>query len=402
MFTINKTIDWLAYLLIGVTFLPTFNYYFPESIIYILLPLLLIVNNHDVFKKKSFIAFVIFLIFVLLDQIFSDNVIMSSYQTSTSYALIFVWTALSFKYKDNKKLYFKCIKAIFLFTLITVLASLYWTYIIPGIVRTTYDNRENFSIYHKYGVMNYNFAQALPLTFPLLIFIAKSEKSKKKYAIYFLVFISLILLFTSTITTSFFIGTIVSIAAFFISTKNVRLYYFSLFVLLVISFFWGNSISVAFLELVQPYSAGTMMESKIIELLEYFKYGDVGSGQMSYRSELQELSWDTFYSNVLIGSHDVTKIGGHAFLADYLAYFGILGFLPFIFFIYFSVSYFLKKVNPRLKPYYTLSVFYFISLSILKGRPMTEMFSMLLFVLPGLSLYASTMYRAATTLKIQK
>lgn len=392
MFSTYRTIELLSMMLVAVMFLPTVNYFFPESILLLLLPLVLVVSNPSILINKAMASFLIFIIFIIQDQWFSNNPIMSSRETLVSYLMIFIWTALSFYYRNNLTVYFRIIKYGVVFILITVVLSFFWSFSSADIVRQSVSESNISNTHSRLGLMNYGFAHALPLTFPMLIFIAKNEQGIKKYFIYSMLILSLILLFWTSITTSFFTGLAISVMAFFIHDKNMTLYYASLLLIFFTLFFFGKDILIYLLELIQPFSEGNVMEKKIVDLFLYLEYGDVHDGQLSFRVELREKSMNAFGLNVLMGSQDKTETGGHAFFADYLAYFGLVGFSPFLFFIYLHVSYFIKKINSKLRPYYLLSVSYFIVLSILKGRPVSEMFCMLLFVLPGIAQYVSFAY----------
>lgn len=391
MLSKHKLIFSLVALLIGVTYLSTVNYFVPESLIYIILPFLLIFNKAGIILNKGISMFFIFVLVLAVDQLFTKNTMIPTFTVIISYSSIFIWAAAAIYFAKSKVDYFKLTKLVLLFSFITVLISSFWTAISPELVRATVsiDNQDLLILYSKLGLMSYGFAHALPLTFPILIFIAKHEKRRNKIILYSAVMICLLLLFQASISTAFFLGLLISTISLFIKVKNLRQFYLTLTLMSFIFMLWGNSITISFLELIQPYSTGTAMESKIHDLLNTIKYGELDGGEVEVRAEKQELSWSTFYDNVLLGSHDKEQTGGHSFAADYLAYFGVIGFLPFILFLFFHLRYFYIKINLKIRPYYIISIFYYIAISFLKASAALEMYSMLLFVLPGLALLAS-------------
>jgi hypothetical protein len=338
--------------------------------------------------------FFIFMLFIIFDQEANENPIMNSFSTLVSYVNIFIWASLALYFKTKQKDYFKLIRFTLLFSFITVLISLFWSVLMPELVRKTVsrDNLDLYVAYSKLGLMNYGFAHALPLLFPFIIFMAKNESKINKVLLLSALVISLFLLFKASITTSFFLGTLMSIIAFFLKAKNLQQFFIKLIIGSVILFFFGNTISIATLEFIQPFGEGSPIEDKIGEVLMSLKGQDLDQSQIAVRAELHELSRNTLASNFLTGAYDKNQTGGHSFFTDYLAHFGIIGFLPFLLFIFFHLRYFFRKIYIVLKPYFLLSVFYFIAISLLKGRPLPETFALLLFVVPGLALYVSHAY----------
>lgn len=395
----NRIIQFLSILLLGVYFLSTVDYYIPETIIFIFLPLILIGSKPKMVKNSVIISFLIFLIVIIVDQVFNEKSIMSGKLTAQIYIGIFIWLILSIYFNNRKSEYFRITKISLYFIFITILISLVWVQFIPDIIRNNFQSgvsssgaAEDFNYYSKFGLMSYGFGHAIPILFPILVLIGKKENGIKKYLILISVLLSLFLLFGSTITTSFFLGAIIALSALVLNTKNKIYLYTTLGILLFLGTIWGRELSIWTLENLSPYAENTMMEGKIRDVLLSIKYENIKQGQVGIRFELYETSWKTFIENPILGRHDPDSIGGHAFFIDYFAYFGVLAFMPFLLVISFHVQYFLQRINNALKPYYKLSVFYFIAISLVKGSPAREMYAILFFILPGLALYTSSKY----------
>jgi hypothetical protein len=363
---------------------------------------MLVAASGSVIKNKATFFLFFFVVFVIIDQQTNKNPMMDGWGAMISNISIFIWSALANYFKKKQKYYFKIIRLILVFTFITVVISFFWSLLLPNLVRETVseDHQDLLIAYSKLGLMSYGFAHALPLLLPFIIFMAKNESKKMKILLFFAVLLSLALLFQASITTSFFLGIVISIVAFFLNVKNTRQFVKIVILGFIVIVFVGKTIAIASLEFIQPYSVGAVMDSKVEDLLISIKHGELVGQEVEVRAEHQELSLNSFINNFLLGCQDKDQTGGHSFFVDYLAQYGLIGFSPFLFFIYLHLKVFILKTDIRVRPYFILSVCYFVVISFLKGRPLLEMFSTLLFVIPGLGLYVS--YRYCNIVQVQK
>lgn len=376
--------------LLSATLLPTISYLLPEGVImYVVLVGILISRGKYVFYGST--LWLLIYIVILLSDLANPNrpSIYDLHSISFSFGFMFVWLSL-LKILDAKQCC-HLIKWIIIFISITTISSFFIGLFRPNLLReisvygdvltSAIKSERNF--YNLLGLMSYGFGHAVPLVIPALIALGKEQPSK--YNVFNLIAVIVVLtLYISGVSTAAFIGTFILILSMLINKKpNNRKLFWRVVFFTFIYVLLGDLIITWVLELIQPLFTNFLIGNKINSILDFYN-GMSDDNELLYRQELHDLSWNTFVSNPFWGCNDwsISKIGGHSFLMDNLAYRGLLGFLPFIILIFVHVKTQMMYINKSLYPYYLLSMTYFVILSYMKATPAVEMFLFLFLIVP--------------------
>ena len=231
--------------------------------------------------------------------------------------------------------------------------------------------------FQKMGVAGYDFS-AIVMFFPVLIVAYyKAFNLKKIYAIVAL-FLCYLFLFKVQSSTPMILSIVITAVAFFIN-ENTKGYFIiqAAALILIMGFFFP-----VFLDIVVPYVGGTAFENKVIGLAEFSETGQT-SGEVLGRYELYQISMDSFRENVLFGRSDA-YIGGHSFILDRLACYGLIGVFLFIYSSYFTIKRAYIWISYPYRWYYLLCVIALLAFALIKNMAGMDYWLYILVYIPCL------------------
>lgn len=232
---------------------------------------------------------------------------------------------------------------------------------------------------------SYLFVHAVPVVLPIIVFIAKNEHGYKRHCLFLIVGLILYFLLHNSITTSFFLASISVIMSLFLSSENSarnRALY-TVGVLLVFWFIIGSATGI--MDFLSNISGSNTFSTKMEDIQDYRQTGE--SSEMGGRVYRLKCSFDVFVKHPIMGSFDSSQLGGHNFIVDYLAFYGIIFSLPLFIFLGKQINISKSGIHPDLLPYYYISLIPFLGLAFLKGQGVVynhTMIMILFFVLPGM------------------
>lgn len=254
------------------------------------------------------------------------------------------------------------------------------------VLYSTEGDYESINKLYKSGIASFGMVHALPFLFPLLIYKMKNT-NKLLFRIGYLATVAIP--FYMLVKASFGVPIILSTLAIAVSIilsekkrSNILLAVaLSAFLILLAD----SDLVVSGLRSIQPIFTDTAIDEKISDIVVSIETGG-SRGQVGGRKVLYQMSWLTFFENPLFGSLDKDDAGGHAFLVDRLAYFGLVGAIPLIFFFYLAFREHYLIIEKPQRAYYLISISQFVFLVVTKNIVGIEYFLYLFVFLPGLCL----------------
>ena len=261
----------------------------------------------------------------------------------------------------------------------------------PNAVRMMVDytvggNIDSMQFYQKLGIASYGLVHAVPFLYPLLIYHLKTG-GKKLYRLCYLVAIvvSYYMLTKASFGTALILSTFGILCAILLSENKKRILVLVIILPFFLFLFFSDGLLVSGLNTIKPMFEGTEIEPKINDIVSSIEYGGA-EGQIGGRRDLYNMSWNTFFRSPLLGSLDKKQAGGHAYIPDRLAYFGLIGTIPLIMFFYFTFKKHYFLIERRKRIYYLTSLLLFVLLGFCKNISGIENFLYLFVFLPGLCL----------------
>ncbi len=238
----------------------------------------------------------------------------------------------------------------------------------------------------RLGIANYGMIHGIPTLLPLFVYLFKKEKTLfLKILWLLLIAIFYYLIIVSGFGTALILSTLILIASVLVSdNKRKNLLLFGILILIGILFI-NKEFIINSLDWVKGYFVDSAIYDKIVDIQYSIQTNDF-EGQLNTRGNLYADSWNTFYKYPIIGSPYQSDAGGHLFIADFLAWFGIVGTLPLILFFYYSFRRIYLIIENHQKIYYVLALLPFIILSFVKAVPFFEQVLYLLVFIPAVFL----------------
>lgn len=340
------------------------------------------------FCNKINLFFAISAIIIMSNVIYKDNFDFVWFRITLLYWLfaLSIWNIFYYT-KDIvgfKLLSLICLSIIIICSLLTIPAANLNQSIVRDVSSSS--DRVGFLLqreYQKMGILGYGLVHSIPVLFPVLIYLYKNNN---KYKMLYL-FCILILFFTilkASFGTVLLISSLIIPLSIIINTnnkKNILLFIFlSSITLIMLS---SNLIIDVLDQLKSLFNGSETIFKKIDDIQISIKLGKE-VGQVGNRSELYNMSWKTFFENPIYGSMDYTGGGEHSFIADFLAWFGLIGTVPLFIYFFLIIKRTITSINTSMRNYYYLCLVPFIIQSFLKGTPFLEQIIFLLIVVPGL------------------
>ena len=199
----------------------------------------------------------------------------------------------------------------------------------PLAARELTGNQADAEVYDLYKSMNigdFHFVYFITLSIPLLIGLIKQKVVSRFWSSLVLALFVITIYFTSY-TTALLIA-LLALSLLFVSSqmnyKTTRL----LAGVLVLSVVIGSSFVNDLLNFIADLALTKDVSSRLMDVSAYISGEEMDSeGDMIIRVSKFQKSLISFYSNPILGTWDKQSVGGHSYLLDNLALFGLLGFL---------------------------------------------------------------------------
>lgn len=338
---IRNIVVFTMFLSFALAITPTISLYTdinPLHTIVITLILLLFFYN-ELLSQKSVRIMLLYFFLLFLFMIFKYNLTNYAEIINYIYILVLPIVFIEFFSKSVKKkelkyfiiiaiaiIIIRCILGIS----IELMAPLISRQLSSGLLMS-----QDSSYFNKIGIATYPFVNGLPFLILPFIFIIKYHYSKSIKLIF--TSLSIIIFYTIFITswgTALLIFIILSFYGFSFreqTSSNKRIISPIILIAIVISAFEIFSLDIFRLFESFLYN-NQVLYNKILDIKASY-YGRETMGQLQTRYELYLISINTFVINPVIGvSHG--DIGGHSFILDHFAKFGLIGTLPFLYTIY--------------------------------------------------------------------
>jgi len=352
----------------------------------VLVSFIILVYPHILFKKNIFFLYLYFL-FVIIKFSLGVKLNIPDYLFEFVICILCVSLLdLGISERINKE---KIVSLIIILTTFMALCSIPILISSPGLLRAfASGSKESIKLmdsYFKYGLANYYLPHAIPIIIPGLIYRIKFKIGDyKKELIILVVLIGFVIL--SGATMPLFFSIILVFLCCFIRNKLSLLKKTMIIILTIIFIIIINDkIMIMLLEkIIQfiPDSFGNM-QYKMSSIKEYVEFGQM-VGSLNDREILYNLSWNTFCDNFVIGQNNVNLIGGHMYIVDKLALFGIVGTVPLFWFFITLIKKAFKSIDRFAVLYYLLGILSGFLMLILKGVQGLEIFLFLFVILPFL------------------
>ena len=246
----------------------------------------------------------------------------------------------------------------------------------------------------RLGIANYGMIHGIPTLLPIFVYLFKKEKTlflKILWSSLIAVFYYLIIV--SGFGTALILSTFILIASILVSEnkrKNLLLFGILIF---IGALFINKEFIIYSLDQIKGYFVDSAIYDKIVDIQYSIQTNDF-EGQLNTRGNLYADSWNTFSKYPIFGSAQQSDAGGHLFVADFLAWFGLVGTLPLILFFYSSFRRIYLMIENHQKIYYILTLLPFIILSFVKAVPFFEQILYLLVFIPAIFLLKSNSNKA--------
>lgn len=361
----------------------------PHLVIIYSVVLLNILYSPRAFLNKISFYYVLFLLIVsiniFLKQSFDPHWYFIIFSHWTFVFSIFQVLFYKTRFKNLNKIAYLSLFILVFTTIINIpLLVFNPTFIRETIVALQYGNPELYRAGQRLGIASYGIIHSIPMLFPFVIFKIKNTKIQPYRFMWIVV---LIVLFYFILNVSFGTALILSLLiiplSFILSDNKKRNLFTLFFSLILLSLFVNNTFVIEVLNRSLPLFEGTAMEYKIVDIQSSLLANEV-EGQLSTRSNLYESTWKTFFTHPIFGTGSQNDVGGHAFIVDFLAWFGIVGVIPLVLLFLELFKTIFKSLPSQTRVYYFMCIIPFILLSFLKGTPYYEQLLYLFIVLPGL------------------
>lgn len=317
-----------------ISFVPVVNFYCPEIV---KLGTLVVLYGLLLFSDKRFWANILYLSPIFIIDILSFTVIrlydverqgiilsLYSFMRPMSWALYGLYAIKN--YSPHKA---RVILMWFsLFLIITALTTCLGCTVFPNASRLLATGMSEdpamYAVFMSYNIGGFTFVYTLLLLTPLLIYVIRENRVNK-----FICVLLLILVLATIISTEYTIALlffIFSLSLFFLPRRMSVLNLLVILFIVLLLYILLKPLIAEFL-----YQLANVVGSEVIAL----RLNDVAmslSGasvndtmELNVRLSRVEYSWQLFKENILIGTG--TNGGGHSFIADNLARYGLIGLL---------------------------------------------------------------------------
>lgn len=222
------------------------------------------------------------------------------------------------------------------------------------------DGLAEIRTYQRVGVAAYDFS-AVVMFFPVVLMAYFKECYLKKNYFFVGMLLFFTFLFKVQASTPMILSLVITSISYFINDKTDKRFVLQAGILICMMVL----LFPVFLDLVAPFVASTAFENKVIGLTEFAETGQT-SGEVLGRYELYEISMKSFSEGYFFGHADAF-VGGHSFILDRLARYGIVGVALLLSSLYFAFKYIYIWISYPYRWHYLLCVFALISFMVIKN-----------------------------------
>lgn len=332
-------------------------------------------------KEKAFLCLLFYYLVVFLSRSFAGVFQFAGYAANFLEMGMPLMISLYLFKKDNYLLYKKVARFGAIITLIILVMSVYVSILYPNCIReivglTALGDLDGVAAYKRMGLCNYSFA-AVMMFIPGLMLVSMQVVQKKvlKALCLGVAALSFFFMYKAETTTPMIICIYIIVMSFVVPRTNVRNSILLSILLIVIA----PTLFSVFSDQLSSLSAGTAFEEKLNDI-SAVSTGEM-EGDLATRNNLLLMTIDAFLQSPIFGSHS-TNIGGHNYLLDLLARFGLIGFIPFMMFFVTQTKTILSKLTGAAHMFYLLCIVGWIAQATLKNIPGFEYWTYLLIYIP--------------------
>lgn len=336
------------------------------------------------------------ILWVEVDEWNKNHIIKEIYEISVAVSVL--------TYFRMEKDYFgfaKIIKWTMIFIFITAVMSIVTAIINPMYARNiisvskavSESERLMIMSYQKYGGGGYSFASALICLFPILMYYLKNSQESYfgKKIILLMIIVNFLALIAVQISANIIISALIILFSWF-GSKNAKSGFVIVGILSLIIIILPVSLYIDLLQNIATlFNPSSDINFKLNDMSLFLATGgNFEDSSMGYRAERYPLLFESFLANPFFGhflsdiSYKDISEGGHLFLMNKLAVFGLFGTLPFIYIIYKYVKINLRYFNKEYSFYFLLSILSVVILSLMKAVVGREFWYTFFIILPGL------------------
>ena len=239
---------------------------------------------------------------------------------------------------------------------------------------------------YRMGIMNYDVTHSLPMLVPPLMMWLRTKDGSKIWKCF--CFISLVCVLVSSyiydVTTVQLLSLFSIVTSFLIypnqnKANRQRLIFATV---LILPFAFSTTLQDSVLKGVGAVSEGVLKEK--VEDARYDLTHDSSTGDMANRSELYNLSINTFFESPIWGTNDFSKIGLHSAIFDRMGAFGLFGIVPYLLILILLIKECRGKMSLSSRWYFSICIISFCALILIKNMSRLEEWMMFIVVAPSL------------------
>lgn len=347
-----------------------------------LMVILTVVFLPSIFRERPTLYLLIFSLYSLLMQIFWGVFNFSTFFSDFMDFALPVFMAMAIFQADSFKLYKIVASFAIIVTTFIIINNIYISTIYPDAIRglvgaSAFNDKDTATLYQHLGVCFYGFA-AMAMTFPAVAvgLAMKSENKKFQFICFIFAALSFVFLYFAGVTTPLLISLIILFIAIFLKKISfTRVCIIGIVVFLIIPITLEVLSNLSIIE-------GTNFETRINDISTYASTRTMeDDSDISSRFDLISKSLYIFMKYPLFGNL-VAEIGGHNYLFDMLAKYGMIGFCLFISFIKSTMFYMKSKIPYEQQGTYLSCIIGFLALLCLKNCSGTEYWLYIFLYIP--------------------
>lgn len=316
-----------------IAFMPAMNYYMPVSITVLTFVILYyyILKSSD--GVHAFCSYLPIFIFDILNILFLIHYGFNYTMWEQLYAIgrpllwaLVAWYIISMDSVDTARRVLQTIIAVYI---ITAMTTMYGCIIFPNAARLMAsgmtDEQDIFSQFQRYNIGGFSFVYTLTLLVPLIVHYYKNISHNKLKLILFLGIILGVIVITeyTTALIGFLIGIIPLFMKKTVSFRKILALFLCLFMMILIF----RPLFSSLISHLACYFSSEQISSRLneISLSLAGRLNGTGNTDLEDRMSRWRESWIIFKSSPIIGSP--APNGGHSFILDSFARYGIVGIL---------------------------------------------------------------------------
>ncbi len=394
----DKILTYAAAFVVTVSTFTLIQGYFPffmRSWIFLgILVVLITLLYPKVYLGKSIIWLMIYSIVILFNYLSGDEVFSLSFAL-TEITFYFIPATLFLIYMRNKDV--KNVRTIAIVSILIIIITSIFTFKNaidnPGIVKSIVDAQatEDYTyILEQYrkGIASYGMPHAFPFIVPPFIYMLKNKNFSFKLRMFALLMVIIggFMVFYSESTGALVVLLFSIIMSLIITESPLKKNIIRLVLLGIIALLFLNTQTlISVLDFFGAKTETMTYYGKIEDAMTILETGK-SVGEIAYRQELHNMSFNAFVNHPLLGTNKSSDIGKHAYFMDRAGLLGLVGFIPLFLFLYYQIKITYENLPNFIRMYYLIGVVSCIILGFQKNMSGFEYWLYLFFLLPALCL----------------